>query len=83
MDFKIHGAKIKCQNSTCVIAYHPDCAKKTEGVAFHEGPINEVKRQGIVGKTRGYTLWCETHNLVSLAQHIPYQVSVGAEIKSG
>jgi len=67
MDYNSHGAKIKCQNSTCVVAYHPGCAKQAEGIVFHEGPISEVESQGMVGKTRSYTLWCETHGPVSVA----------------
>ena len=67
MDFKLHGAKIKCQNPTCVVAYHPDCVKQAEGIMFHEDPISEVKRDA---KTRTYTLWCEAHDPVSAVQHI-------------
>ena len=66
----MHGAKIKCQNPSCVVAYHPGCAKQAEGIVFNEGPISEVERDKVVTKTRTYTLWCEAHDPVSAAQLI-------------
>lgn len=75
MDFRIHGAKIKCQNPTCSVAYHPNCAKQAEGVVFHEGPISEVESGRTVEKTRSYTLWCETHDPVSAVQCIPMSLT--------
>ena len=70
MDFKIHGAKIKCQSPTCVVAYHPGCVKQAEGIMFHEDPISEVESRGMVEKTRKYTLWCSAHDPVSAIQRI-------------